>query len=74
MNNYCERNYKMDCNECSLCNYNHDCHNNEIGKAGKVSLARCRAEDAERKASGFKADKYGNKYITPAEANAFFGF
>jgi len=68
---YCERKYQITCDECSLRNYRRDCHNNRVG-AGGVSLERCWAEDAERQAAGKTADRYGNAYATPAQAQAFF--
>ena len=70
---YCERNYTIPCNECSLCNYYRDCHNAKVGEGG-VSMERCRAEDAERQAAGLTEDRYGNHYITRPEFAVAFGF
>ena len=72
MKKYCERNYTIACADCSLRNYNRDCHNNEIDM-GVYSLARHRAQTAERKAAGCKCDQYGNAYIAQRDFDDFMG-
>jgi hypothetical protein len=46
---------------------------NPVTGMAQLTLAECRADDAERRARGETHDRYGNRYITEAEAKDFFG-
>jgi hypothetical protein len=58
------------CMGCACVNYGRDCHNNRVMTA--MTLADWRKEDADRKAAGLAADRWGNEYVPQAEADNFF--